>query len=110
MQRMFIQAVNCILLVVIFIGIPAVTRAQLGDLQVSSAPKLKLLMFGGLMLALMGNGITAAFLIKNRKEKKTCWEWAAVFCALLLAYFGFARGYFNFNWLKTALLWLQNHL
>jgi hypothetical protein len=38
-----------------------------------------------------------------------CWEWAAVFGGLLLACHGYLRGYFNFNWLKQALLWLQKH-
>jgi len=39
-----------------------------------------------------------------------CWEWAAVFVGLLLVQYAYLRGYFNFNWLKQTLLWLQKHL
>jgi hypothetical protein len=39
-----------------------------------------------------------------------CWEWAAVFGALLGVEFAFVQGWLNFNWLKQTLLWLQKHL
>jgi hypothetical protein len=110
MQRFLIKCVNCALLVIIVIGIPSVTRAAFGNLQISSGSKSQLLLFWGMSLALAGNIFAAAFLIKGRKERVLCWEWAAVFGALLFAYAAFVLGYFNFNWLKRFLLWLQNHL
>jgi hypothetical protein len=110
MQRFLIKCVNCALLIVIVIGVPAVTRAQLGNLQIASAPKSQLLLFWSLSLALAGNIFAAAFLVKGRKERIFCWEWAAVFGALLFAYSAFALGYLHFAWLKKFLLWLQNHL
>jgi hypothetical protein len=110
MQRFLIKCVNCAVLIIIVIGFPAVTRARVGSLQITSGPTLQLLLFWGLSLALAANVFAALFLIKSRKERVLCWEWAAVFGVLLFAYSAFVLGYFNFNWLKKSLLWLQNHL
>jgi hypothetical protein len=109
MQRFLIQSVNFVLLAIIFFGLPAVTGAQLGHWQISAAPQVQRLMFWGLALAAAGNAVAALGLIKSRKERKLCWEWAAVFIGLLLVQYAYLHGYFNFNWLKQALLWLQKH-
>jgi len=108
-QRFLIKCVNCVLLVIIVIGVPAITRAQFWNLQIASAPKLQLLLFWSFALALGGNIFAAAFLFKSRKERILCWEWAAVFGALLFAYCAFSFNYFNFDWLKKFLLWLRQH-
>jgi len=108
-KRFLIKGVNCVLLVIIVIGVPAITRRNFGSLQIASAPKLQLLLFWSFALALAGNIFAAAFLLKSRKERILCWEWAAVFGALLFAYCAFAFNYFNFDWLKKFLLWLQAH-
>ena len=63
----------------------------------------------GLAIAIAGNILVGHTVVKGRKGKILCWEWAAVFAGLLLACWGFTRHYFNFNWLKQMLLWLQNH-
>ena len=110
MQRFLIKCVNFALLVIIVIGVPAVTREQFWNLQIASAPTLQLLSFWGLSLALGGNILAAAWLFMGRKERILCWEWAAVFGVLLFAYSAFALGYFKFNWLKNTLLWLQSHI
>ena len=110
MQRLFIQVLNCALLVLIFIGLPAATRAQLGGWQIYSGPQSQALMLWASMLAAVGNLVAALGLVKSRKERKLCWEWTAVFAGLLLAQYAFHRGYFNFDWLKRALLWLQKRL
>jgi hypothetical protein len=107
MQRLFIQGLNAALLVLIFIGLPAATRAQLGHWQVSAGGQSDGLMFWGLALAAAGNAVAALGVVKSRKERKLCGEWAAVFAALLLVLFAFNRGYINFDWLKQSLLWLQ---
>jgi len=109
MQRFFIITANCALLALLLIGLPAATRAHFGNVQLSSASTGRLLMFWGLGIAAAGNMLAAMFLIKGRKEKILCWEWSAVFGALLLAHWAFTRGYFNFDWLKNSLLWLQRH-
>ena len=109
MRRFLIKCVNFALLVLIVIGIPAVTRRQFGSFQIGSAPALQLLSFWVLAIALAGN-LLAAGLIKTRKERLLYWEWAAVFGVLLFAYSAFALGYFNFDWLKRTLLWLQRRI
>jgi hypothetical protein len=109
MQRFLIQCVNCVLLAIIFFGITAVAGMQFGNWQISSVPLARRLMFGGLALAATGNAVAALGLIKGRKERKLCWEWTAVFIGLLFVQYACLRGYFNFNWLKQTLLWLQKH-
>lgn len=110
MQRFLIQGLNVAWLVMVFIGIPAATRAQWEDWQISSAAQSQQLMLWGLALAIAGNLVGALGLIKSRKERKLCWEWTVVFAGLLLVEFAFHRGCLNFEWLKQSLLWLQKHL
>ncbi len=109
MQRFLIQSLNFAWLVMVFIGLPAATRAQWGSWQISPAVQSQVLMLWGLVLAVAGNLAAALGLLKGRKERKLCWEWAAVFTGLLLVQYAFHRGWFNFDWLKKALLWLQQH-
>ena len=47
-QRFLIMGLNVVLLILILIGIPAITGAQWGSLQVSSAPKAHTLRLWGL--------------------------------------------------------------
>jgi len=109
-QRFLIQCANFLLLVLLLIGLPAAAHAQLGDWEIFPGATYSRLVFAGLSLAAAGNAGAALFLIKARKERILCWEWAAVFGGLLAVKFAFARGYLNFEWLKRALLWLQKHL
>ncbi len=109
MQRLLIIATNGVLLVLLLIGLPAATRGHLGNVQFSSAATGQLIMFWGLGIAAAANILAALIFIKARKHKMLCWEWAAIFAALWLAYFGFVRGWFDFEWLKHALQWLQKH-
>jgi hypothetical protein len=109
MQRFLIQCLNVAWLVMVFIGIPAATRAQLGSWQISPGAQTEWLMLWGLALAAAADLIAALGLIKSRKERRLCWEWAAVFAGLLGVQYAFILGYFNFEWLKQALLWLQKH-
>ncbi|MDD5138929.1 MAG: hypothetical protein PHY43_01560 [Verrucomicrobiales bacterium] len=109
MQRFLIITTNCVLLVLLLIGLPAATRAQLGGVQLSSASTGQQIMFWGLGIAGAANILVALIFVKAGKHKILCWEWAAIFAALWLAYFGFVRGWFNFEWLKQALQWVQKH-
>jgi peptidoglycan/LPS O-acetylase OafA/YrhL len=109
MQRFLIITANCALLALLLIGLPAATHMQLGDWQIASISTGRRLLFWGLAIGAVGNILAGLALVKGRKDRKLCWEWTAVFAGLLLACWGFQRGYFNFNWLKQILLWLQNH-
>lgn len=108
MQRFLLQIINFSVLFIILVGVPAATRAQIGNWQISDAPAARLLIFLGLGLASVINALVA-FKLKDKKSRKLCWEWAAIFAALWLASFGLMRGWFNFEWLKQTLLWLQKH-
>jgi hypothetical protein len=110
MQRFVISCLNCAWLALVFIGLPAVTQMRLADWQVSEGARAQWLMFWGLALALAGNVLAALGPVRGRKERKFCWEWAAVFGGLLLVQYAFNRGWFNFEWLKQALMWLQKHI
>jgi len=109
MQRFLIKCTNGILLVIIFIGVPAITGAQLGRWQISSAPQAQLLMSWGLGIAAAGNALAAMFLFKS-KQRTLCWEWAAAFGGLLGVQYAYLHGHLNFDWLKRSLLWLQKHI
>lgn len=109
MQRLLIMVMNGAWLALLLVGVPAVAGLRLWNWELSSVPVAQMLVFGGLALAASGNGFSALFLVKGRKERKLCWEWAGVFVGLLLVQNAYFHGYFNFNWLKRTLVWLQNH-
>ena len=104
MKKFLIKCVNCALLILIVIGIPAITRVQFRSYQIGSAPKLQLLLFWTMALAVGLNIFAGLFFIKARKDRVLCWEWAALFGVLLFAYAAFEFGYYNFDWLKNFLL------
>ena len=108
MQRFLIIATNCALLALLLIGLPAATHIQLADWQITSASTGRQLLLWGLIIGAVGNILAGWLMVKGRRGKILCWEWTAVFAGLLLIYWGFTRGYFNFYWLKSLLLWLQN--
>jgi hypothetical protein len=110
MQRFLIIATNCGLLALLLIGLPAATHVEWGDWQIASATTGRRLLFWGLATGVAGNILAGLALVKGRKGKILCWEWAAIFAGLLLIGWGFTHGYFNFNWLKNLLLWFQDHL
>ncbi len=109
-QQFLIKGVNCGLLVIILIGIPAVTGARFGHLSVSSATTAQVLMLWGLTLAVVGNSMAALSFSKAQKLQVLCWEWAVIFVSLLGIEIALIHGYVNFNWLKQGLLWLQKQL
>lgn len=109
MQRVLIITANCALLALLLIGLPAATHWQLGDWQIASASTGQRLLVLGLVIGGAGNLLAGMCLVKGRKGKVLCWEWAAVFGALLLAGWAYRHGYLNFNWLRQTLLWGQNH-
>lgn len=110
MQRLLVNSVNAALLVVIFIGVPAVTRAQLGNLEISSAPTAQNVMLGGLIFAVVINVLGAILFAPGPKAKISCAKWTCIFAGLLFLEYAFIRGWFNFHWLKQFLLWLEKYL
>ena len=108
MHRLFIHCLNAAFLVLIFIGLPAATRAQWGNWQISRAVQSEWLIFGGLLFAAAFNAVAALGPFKSLKVRKVCMEWTVVFALLALVQYAFNRGYINFDWLKQSLLWLRD--
>lgn len=109
-MRFLIKAINCALLIIIMVGIPAVASASLGNLQVSSKPTKRMLILWGLSLAAIANAAGALGLIKNAKDRQLCRDWAFGFAGLLLIEYAYFQGYLNFDWLKQSLKWLQKKI
>ncbi len=107
MQRFLVHCANGFLLIVVLIGIPAITSVRFGGWRLSSTPRAQLLTFWGLALVAVANGIAALGPVKGRKERALCWKWAAGFGFLLLAEYSLAHDYFDFEWLRQALEWVQ---
>jgi hypothetical protein len=102
-----IKSVNCGLLCIILIGIPAIAGTRFGSLQVSSIPTTQRLMLWGLSLVAAANAIAALGGVKDRKSRRLCRYWAMGFIGLLSLEVALAHGYLDFQWLKQSLLWLQ---
>lgn len=109
MQRFLIKLVNGALLVVVLIGIPAATRMQFGTWEISPAQMAQKLMFWGLALGIVANVLGATIFVPGPKAKALCAEWAFIFGGLLYLEYAYVHGWINFDWLKHALLWLQEH-
>jgi hypothetical protein len=110
MQRVFIIAVNCVLLVVALLGVHEVAGVQVWHWQISSLAAARSMMFWELALSAVLNAVAARFVVKGRKERHLCWLWVAIFAALLGGEYAYERGYFNFEWLKRSLVWIANKL
>ena len=109
MQRFVIIVANCGLLAVAISGVPEVAGVRFWHWQISSIAVAQTLMLWGLALAAAGNAAAARFLVKGRKERRLCWEWAAIFGALLGVEYAFVRGWLDLHWLQRVLLRLQKH-
>lgn len=70
MQRFFIIAMNCGLLALLLIGLPAATHAQLGDWQIAYAATGRRLLFWGLTIGAAGNIFAGLAIVKGRKKGK----------------------------------------
>ena len=105
MQPLFIRAANLFLLVIILVGIPAITGKNIGWLRLSNAVTAQTLTLWGLGLAALINGIGAFFFRRKRPVKIICWRWVAIFLVLLAVEILLIRHVISFDWLKDLLVW-----
>jgi len=110
MHRFLVHLVNLFLLMLIVVGIPAITSLRLGSIRLSSDPKLQMLTLAGLGLASATNLASALFASMDKKGRRACRAWALLFGLILAVEYCYFRGYVRFGWLKDLLLWLQTHL
>jgi hypothetical protein len=106
-QRLLVHLANSALLVIVVIGIPAVTSLRFGSIRLNSNPKLQMLTLGGLALAGIANLGGALLLRGDKKTRRSCGAWTLLFGIILAAEFLYIRGFIRFGWLKEFLLWLQ---
>ena len=109
MARFLIKVLNSAWLVIVFIGVPAITHASIGNWNITQASTSKILIFSGLALAAAANAVMAVT-FKKAKDQFLCWEWVAIFGGLLIVQYCYTKHYLNFDWLKRFLLSLRPQL
>jgi hypothetical protein len=105
--RLIIKVANIAWLVIVFIGVPAATHAQIANWNITHASTGRMLVFVGLAMGVAAN-VLLAMTLKKHKDQILCWEWVAAFAGLLIVQYAYANRYLNFDWLKKALQWLQS--
>jgi hypothetical protein len=110
MRRILVHLVNAGLLVVVFIGFPAITGRNLGSLRLSYHGILYQLTVGGLIAGVALNAILAWIAVRKRKERWMCVSWGLLMGVFLFVVIGQAAGWLHFRWLKEWLLWSQGLL
>ena len=107
MQPLFIRLANLVWLVLILMGVPAITGRSFGWLRLSDSSISQPLTLWGLAVGAVLNILGAIFLAKGGKAKRLCWQWCAAFALLVVIEYLVIRHYINFDWLKTFLLWVK---
>ena len=107
MQQTAIHALNGAYLVIIAIGIPAITSREFGPLTLTSNPDARMLTFWGLGLACGLNLAGLLWLARSKKAREACRIWVLVHGAVLAVEFLLYRKQIHFNWLKDGLLWIK---
>ena len=110
MRQFLIKCINCALLIVILIGVPAITGVRFGSLQISSAPRTQMLILWGMSLAAAVNTLGAFGALGHFGDRRLCRDWAITFVGLLGVEYAFFHGYLSFGWLKQSLIWFKRHL
>jgi hypothetical protein len=105
MRRHWVHLINAVMLIVIFIGFPAITGRNLGSLRISSHSILHQLTVGGLCAAMAVNAILAWAIVRTRKERRLCLAWGTLLGLFLFVLLAQAAGWIHFVWLKEWLLW-----
>ena len=107
MHGLFIRLVNLGFLIVILLGIPAITGRNIGWLRLSNSTIAQNLTLGGLALAGVANGIGMLVLRRDAKKKKLHGQWLILFLVLFSVEYLLIHRQINFNWLKEFLLWAK---
>lgn len=105
MHRLAIHVGNGAWLIVVLVGVPAVTSMQLGELGLSSLPEFRMLTLAGMAAGAAGNLVCGW--LRVAKPRKLWWHWTFVYVAGLGVYLLMFSGHLRFGWLKEALLWLK---
>jgi hypothetical protein len=110
MKALLIQSLNSIWLVIIFIGVPAVSSLRLGSLQISSRPVWHMLVLSGIAIALALNTGACWRGVHSKKEKRICLRWISGYALLGVTFLAYSEKWIGFKWLKSLLLHAQGFL
>jgi CDP-diglyceride synthetase len=100
-----VHVINAGLMILIFIGFPAITGWSFGSLRFSDQSIQEQLTVTGLAIGVGLNVLFSWFLARGRSERRACVGWALLFGVLLLVVLGHVGGWLHFDWLKRLLLW-----
>ena len=110
MKALLIQSLNSVWLVLIFIGVPAISSLRLGSLQIASRPIWHMLVLWGVGLALGTNAVLYWKGVRSKKEKRVCLRWMFGYALLGCAFWAYSEKWIEFYWLKDLLLGIKDFL
>ena len=105
MRKHLVHLINAAMLIVIFIGFPAITGRNLGSWRISSHSVLHQLTVGGLGVGIGVNFVLAWAIVRTRKERRLWLAWTLLLGLFLCVLMGQAAGWIHFDWLREWLLW-----
>lgn len=109
MKHLIFQLLNWFCLVLLFIGIPAISSLKLGSIQISSRPVWHMLLLWGLALAWLGNAAWW-YRSRSRNDRRASQGWLIGYTILGICFLGYTEGWIGFGWLKSWLLALKRSM
>lgn len=110
MKSWLIQLGNGIWLVIIFIGVPAVSSLRFGSLQIASRPTWHMLAMGGIALGWIVNAGIYWKITRSKREKRMCMGWLLGYTFFAISFWAYSEKIIRFQWLKNLLLNIQQTL
>ncbi|MBT5926001.1 MAG: hypothetical protein HOH33_05235 [Verrucomicrobia bacterium] len=104
MKALLIQSLNSLWLVILFIGVPAISSMRLGTLQIASRPIWHMLTLWGVMIALCVNAVLYWKGVRSKQEKRICLRWIFGYALLGCTFLAYSAKWIDFAWLKDLLL------
>jgi len=110
MTPLLIQLGNGIWLMIIFIGVPAVSSLRFGSLQIASRPTWHMLAIGGILLGGLVNAGYGGIFARSKREKRMCLNWLGGYIFFGMAFWAYTERIIHFRWLKNILLEIQRFI
>ncbi|XOV69418.1 MAG: hypothetical protein ACFHW5_11930 [Verrucomicrobiota bacterium] len=110
MKSWLIQLGNGIWLVIIFIGVPAISSLRFGSLQIASRPIWHMLALSGIGLGWIVNAVIYWKFTRTKREKRMCFSWILGYTFFAASFWAYSEKIIQFHWLKNLLLSIQQML